>query len=340
MTDSGTPGLRHHEFRHWRNRRPGEYNFKTGGGNSFASFLLGQVDSGRIDTHRLIAQEYRYIAGFAQDDIHVNSRLTLNLGLRWETTLPDVNPDNKLTDFNPTKPNPGAGNIPGALDFAGFGPGRIGRTDFGGYNFGGFGPHVGIAYSLGSKTVVRTGYSRTFGFAVTAQGSAHYQGFFQIFTPANTTSGVQPTWIFQDGFPAWPKPPIIDPSFANGNTMNWFQGRDATLLPTIDSWTLSIQHQLTPSTMVEIAYSGDKGTHLLSGLDNYNQVPYSNFQQYGLNASLLNSNTTPAAAVAAGVPTPYPTFNGSVAQALRRFPQYPHDRHRGRRGRPQWQLGI
>src|ERR1019366_2540074 len=138
--------------------------------------------------------------------------------IRWETSLPDVNPDNKLTDFNPTKPNPGAGNIPGALDFAGFGPGRIGRTDFGGYHFRGFGPRLGIAYSVNSKTVTRAASPRSFGFTETAQGSAHYAGFFQIYTPANTTTGVQLTWTFQNGFPAYPLPPIIDPSFANNNS--------------------------------------------------------------------------------------------------------------------------
>jgi hypothetical protein len=299
---------------------PGNTNYKTGGGNSFASFLLGQADSGRIDTHRLIAQEYRYIAGFVQDDFRASRRLTLNLGLRWETTLPDVNPDNKLTDFDPTKPNPAANNIPGALVFAGFGPGRIGRTDFGGYHFRGFGPRIGAAYSLTSKTVIRAAYSRSFGFDVTAQGSAHYAGFFQIYTPANTTSGVEPTWTFQNGFPAYPLPPILDPSFANGNSMQWFQGGDATLLPTIDSWTLSIQRQLSPSMMLEVAYSADKGTHLLSGLDNYNQVPFSDFEKYG--GTVLNSGITSPAAVMAGIPLPYPTFTGSVAQALRPFPQY------------------
>ena len=300
--------------------KPGVTSFTSGGGNSFASFLLGQVDNGRIDTPRLIAQEYRYIAGFAQDDYHVNSKLTINFGLRWETTLPDVNPDNKLSNFNPTKPNPAANNIPGALDFAGFGPGRIGRTDFGGYNFGGFGPRLGLAYSVNSKTVIRSAYSRSFGFNETAAGSAHYAGFFQIYTPANTTTGVQPTWTFQNGFPTYPLPPIIDPSFANNNSMQWFQGKEGTRLPTIDSWTFSIQRELTPTTMIEVAYSGSKGTHLQSGLNNYNQVPFSDFQQYG--ATLLNSSITSPAAVAAGFKLPYPTFTGSVAQSLRPFPQY------------------
>ncbi len=168
--------------------------------------------------------------------------------------------------------------------------------------------------------MIRAAYSRSFGFDVTAQGSAHYSGFFQIYLPVNTTSGVQPTWIFKNGFPAYPLPPILDPSFGNNNAVQWFQGREATLLPTLDSWTFSIQRQLTPTTMVEIAYSGDKGTHLLSGEDNYDQTPFSDFAQYG--NTLLTSPATSPAAIAAGITLPYPTFTGSVAQALRPYPQY------------------
>jgi len=318
LSDSGVMGYTNYSTA--ETAVPGNTNYKTGGGNSFASFLLGQVDSGTVTTHRLIDQVYRYMAAFAQDDWHVSNRLTINAGLRWESTLPDLNPVNELTNFNPTKPNPKAGNIPGALDFAGYGPGRIGRTNFGGYHFLGFGPRLGIAYRLDNKTVIRAAYSRSFGFDVTAQGSAHYSGFFQVFSPVNTTTGVQPSWQFQNGFPAYPLPPLIDPSFGNGSAVQWFQGAEATLLPTIDAWTFSIQRQLTPTTMVEIAYSGDKGTHLLSGEDNYDQTPFSDFQKYG--ATLLNSSATSQAAVNAGITLPWPTFTGSVSQALRPFPQY------------------
>jgi hypothetical protein len=298
---------------------PGVTNFAAGGGSSFASLLLGLVDNGRTETFRFIAQQFRYYAAYAQDDFRVSNRLTLNLGLRWETTLPPIETEDRYSDFSPTTPNPAAGNIPGALVFAGTGPGRVGRRAIAPSNFKSFGPRLGLAYSLDDKTVLRTGFSRSFGFVTAAAGSSHFLGFVTIFTPTNTTLGVQPTFRLQDGFPPYPLPPQIDPSFGNGNSVSWWQDQDATLLPTSDSWTLSIQRQLSGTLIVEGAYSGMKGTHLQSGLNNYNQVPYSYLQQYG--ATLLNSNISSPAAVAAGIRVPYPGFTGSVAQALRPFPQ-------------------
>jgi hypothetical protein len=298
---------------------PGITNFAEGGGSSFASFLLGLADGGRTENFRFIGQQFRYWAAYVQDDFRVNSRLTVNLGLRWETTLPPIATDDKFSDFSPTTPNPDAGGRLGALVFAGTGPGRVGRRSIAPSNFNNFGPRVGLAFRLDDKTVLRAGYSRAYGFVTAAAGSAHFLGFVTVFTPTNTTSGVQPTFYLKDGFPPYPLPPQINPSFGNGNNVNWWQGRDATLLPTADSYTLSIQRQLTNSLMIEGAYSGLKGTHLQSGLNNYNQVPYSYFQQYG--ATLLNSDISSPAAIAAGIPMPYPGFKGSVAQALRPFPQ-------------------
>jgi hypothetical protein len=70
----------------------------------------------------------------------------------------------------------------------------------------------------------------------------------------------------------------------------------------------------------ETSYNATIGAHLVSGILRMNQVPFSAFQRYGL--SVLQSNINSAAAVAAGIPKPYPSFNGSVAQALRPYPQY------------------
>ena len=43
----------------------------------------------------------------------------LNLGIRWETTLPPTGENDSWSDFDPDRPNPGAGNLPGALIYAG-----------------------------------------------------------------------------------------------------------------------------------------------------------------------------------------------------------------------------
>jgi hypothetical protein len=72
--------------------------------------------------------------------------------------------------------------------------------------------------------------------------------------------------------------------------------------------------------VLETAYNATMGTHLVAGLKNINQVPFSVLNQYP--ATLLTQNINSAAAVAAGIPKPYPSFNGSVAQALRPYPQY------------------
>ncbi len=97
---------------------PGGTN-PNAGGNAFASFLLGYADSGQIDTVRFIGQQFYYFGGYFQDDWRVTPKLVLNLGLRWDGNLPPTGLNNRWTDFSPTTPNPAAGNIPGAVLFAG-----------------------------------------------------------------------------------------------------------------------------------------------------------------------------------------------------------------------------
>jgi len=56
------------------------------GGKAFASFLLGWAANGQIHTVRYIGRNWPYYAGYAQDDWRVTPKLTMNIGLRWETT--------------------------------------------------------------------------------------------------------------------------------------------------------------------------------------------------------------------------------------------------------------
>jgi hypothetical protein len=299
---------------------PGDPNFTTGGGNPFASFLLGYVDSGQVDTLRFIGQEWPYFAGYFQDDWRVSTKLTLNLGIRWETTLPPVEAKDRWVDFSPTTPNPAANNILGAMLYAGTGPGRVGTRSLADSWFGGWGPHIGVAYSLNSKTVIRSSYARSFAVTTTVTGSTHNTGFSTIPVFTSTDNGVTPAFLLSDRFPPFPLPPFINPSVANGQSPAWFQGREATRMPENNSWDFSIERQLTNSTVLDVAYNGQAGSHLQSALLNYNQV--NPIYLTALGPAILNSNINSAAATAAGIQKPYPTFTGSVAQALRPFPQF------------------
>jgi hypothetical protein len=91
-------------------------------------------------------------------------------------------------------------------------------------------------------------------------------------------------------------------------------------LPENLQWTFSLQRQLTNSLVLETSYNATIGTHLVAGLKNINQVQFSAIQQYG--ATLLTSNINSPQAQAAGIRKPFASFNGSVAQALRPYPQY------------------
>ncbi|MGH9632436.1 MAG: TonB-dependent receptor domain-containing protein [Bryobacteraceae bacterium] len=307
---------------------PNNNNLQTGGGNGFASFLLGHAFNGGTENERFIGQQWRSHAWYFQDDWKVTPRLTLNLGLRYEFTLPPVEQEDKWSDFTPDRPNPRAGGIPGALRFAGFGPGRENsRTLTDGW-YGGWGPRAGLAWSLDGKTVIRAGAGRTFGVVKTVTGSTHFDGAILIFNADSLDNGVTPAFLFDEGLPPYTRPPVIDPSFSNGGTPAYWDN-EAVRLPENYQWTFSIQRQLTDTLVLETAYNATMGAHLVAGLKRINQLPFSVYEQLG--RDLLSSNVDSPAARAAGITRPYANIDCdfsdscnpvSVAQALRPFPQY------------------
>jgi len=86
----------------------------------------------------------------------------------------------------------------------------------------------------------------------------------------------------------------------------------------MNTWTLDVQRELPFNTVLNAAYVGSRTTGLTTGLENINQV---NPKYLSLGNLLLADVHSPEAA-AAGIGVPYPGFEGSVAQALRPFPQY------------------
>lgn len=313
---------------------PGNTTFPASGGSSFASMLLGQAHLGRTETIRNVTQRFPYFGFFVQDDWRISRKLMLNVGLRYDVTMPPTNKNDEYSDFNPTRPNPAADNIPGALWFAGYGQGRENTRSLVPGWYGGWGPRIGLAYTLHDKTTIRTAFGRSFSRVTAVQGSGHFAGFIGQYQFNNGSQGVTPTFRLDEGLPPYTLPPSINPAFSNGNTVDWWQGQEATRAPESLFWTFTIQHQIASNTTLEVGYNANVGTHLQTGVLNFNQLPTatlnSMINSMGSTAALalLRADITSATATNAGIRAPFSSFkqlwggNATVAQALRPFPQY------------------
>ena len=311
--------------------QPAQSNRNIGGGLGFASLLLGDAGPVTINTPRRVGMHWRYQAMYFQDDWRIAPRLTLNLGLRYEFNLPAVNDNGQCADFNPTLPNPGAGGLPGALEFCGSGLGRIGRDSISPGWYKGFGPRLGLAWSPTAKTIVRASAGASYAPVKSISGSAHFQGFAQILTIPDQTGGLEPVFQLSEGVPYYPLPPFIDPTFGNNGSVDWWQGQEANRLPEMWSWTLTTQREIKSGFLVETGYSAMIGTHLVADLLNYDQINintlppglnvFTNAGRNLLNTTFDNKNQL---VEQAGFTKPYPQFpdNFTLAQSLRPFPQY------------------
>lgn len=292
-------------------------------GLAFASFLLGGVDNGSLSVFDYTqGMRYPYLGAYAQDDIKLTPRLTLNLGLRYDLYWPMTEVNNNYSIMDPGLPNPSAGNIPGALKFAGTGPGRTGTNRL--YDqmaFRNFGPRIGLAWSVTSKTVIRSAFGMSYyptGLYGNGNAKPPSAGFRASPTFYSQNLGLTPGFNWDDGFPTnWQHPPLIDPGFGiNQGVTMWNENAKAPT--TRQDWNFGIQRQVVPNLVVEAAYVGSKSTHLSTGAFNIMQVP----DQYLSLGDLLTKSIDDPAVAAAGFRSPFPGFTGSLAQALRPFPQY------------------
>src|SRR5206468_7801568 len=104
--------------------------FRSQTGDPFASFLLGQVQASSQTIPVQPTFREAYTASWVNDEFKLNDRLTLTLGLRFDYQFARTEVNDQYSTFDPNTPNPGAGNRPGALIFAGSGTGRAGPRTF------------------------------------------------------------------------------------------------------------------------------------------------------------------------------------------------------------------
>ena len=313
----------------------GVFNFTSRGtdlpgaaasGNGYASFLLGEVDNGQLWS----AQDARWSTNtwgfYVQDSWRVRPKLTLNYGLRWDLFLPLNEGYDRITNFDPNRPNPGMDGRPGALTFFGEGEGRNGRTSgvWDVYKKA-FSPRFGLAYTLTDKTLIRASYGLSTPAFFGLYGSGMRiltTGFMQFRAGIQTdNNGVTPAFNWNDGVPDISgffsgKIPNLDPALANGSPHTVFFPEQAK--PGLNqNINFGIERDLGGGLIVRSDYIGLLAHGLAAdGHVRLNQIPLSALSL----GSVLNTNINSQAARDAGIQKPYPSFEGSVAQGLRPFP--------------------
>lgn len=291
-------------------------------GDSIASSLFGLVHQAVLDYGSFSGIRYKNNAVYAQDSFKIRPRLTLNYGLRYDFDIPATEAFNRFSDVDPTLPNPGAGNIPGAYTYFGTGPGRNGRTRPQNMYTKDFAPRVGFAYEVNDKTVLRGGYGIY--YEPLKEGSFADQDSLGFFNIQTLQVGNGAPFQIDNGMPHLiPPTGPLTPQGQNGNS-------GVLMVPPnvkpaqIQNWNLDVQRQITSNLLVSAAYVGSKGTFLPALNIIPNQVNPSFLSlgnELSMDVSCLSNGTCPAA-TAAGIHTPYAGFTGSLAQALRPFPQY------------------
>jgi len=295
------------------------------GGYSIASALFGDVYLGYLNYGGFSGIRFKNMAFYAQDSYKLTAKLTVNYGLRYDLDVPVSEAFDRLSVVDPTLPNPGAGNIPGAMTYYGTGPGRNGMTRPQDIYPKDFAPRAGFAYSINYKTVVRGGYGIF--YEPLREPSFADDDSFGFFNQEHVTTPFE----IDNGMPhIVPPSGPLTPDGQNGNGSVPIAPANSGHPGNIQSWNLDVQRQLKANLMLDIAYVGSKGSHLPAT----NLIPNQVNPQYlslgselGMNVSCLSDGSCPNS-IAAGVKVPFSNFptlwgsSGTIAQALRPFPQY------------------
>jgi hypothetical protein len=316
-------------------------NLYPGGGyvgNSYASFLLGQIDRGEIGQPSKFHMGKHALSLYFQDSWKVSPKLTLDYGLRYDFQTYLKETYGRVPSFSPTTPNPAYNNILGAVIFEGSGEGRCNCDYAKNYPYA-FGPRLGVAYQITPKTVIRGGWGITYGQTANLEMWSLRFGSDEVYTspgfglPVTGTSGQD--WQLEDGPPFAPTWPNFDPGqrpkVVGDRFMTWFDN-NAGRPPRQIMWSIGIQREITPNLSAEISYVGNRGAWWMSNgsLTDPNRVTPAILAANGLSLdnaddrALLTSSISSAQVIARGFTKPFPSFPDSktLAQALRPFPQF------------------
>jgi hypothetical protein len=316
--------------RNWTQARSNQADAVSG--NGLATMLLGVPSSALVQKNIDAAWRHFYYAAFFNDDWKVTSRLTLNLGLRWDLETSRVERyDRQVRGLDLDAPSPIANRVSGLalrgrVLFAGVDGQSRRAFDLDRNNWQ---PRIGAAYRLSDKWVFRGGYGLYY-LGQDEAGSTN--GFSRQTNAVVSTNGLTPIagLTTANPFIALPGGALLEPigtsegaaSFlGEGVTANYL----ARTIPYSHQYSFDIQRQLPFEMLFEIGYVGNQ-TRGLPLAFNQNYVPVDQLARRLPNGTIDNAYYT------AQVPNPMAglipnnaALNGATVQRQvlwREFPQF------------------
>ncbi len=234
---------------------------------NLADFLLGQRSSYSLNNQVVLNYRQRMHFLYVQDDFKVSTKLTLNLGVRYEFATPQWEDQDRLSNFDPSSNRLIQAKSGSVYDRSLVNPDR-----------NNWAPRIGLAYQVMPNTVIRSGYGVSY-VHFNRLGGENLLGYNGP-SIVNLTINQQPSQplctgdnfrncfrLTQQGYPAG----LVNPAnFSTATTRtNYTPAGYRTSY--VQSWHMTVQRQLAKHLVLDIAYVGNKGTGLMI-LADYNQA--------------------------------------------------------------------
>jgi hypothetical protein len=235
-----------------------------------SDFMTGARSSYELNNYVIVDYRQRMHFLYVQDDFRVNRKLTLNLGLRYEFATPQWETNNHLANFDPGTNSLIQAKSGSIYDRALVQP----RHKY-------FAPRIGLAYQIAPKTVLRTAYGISYVHfnRLGGENLLAYNGPYIVDAsisqdianlPVCATASADPVTCFRPTQMGYPQNFAVPSNFSPLRAQARYIPKDN---PSgyIQSWHFTVQREMAKDLVLDVAYVGNRGTHLMI-LGDWNQA--------------------------------------------------------------------